>query len=86
MPTYEYKCKVCGLQFEKQQSITAPPAGECPKCRGQVTRLISGGTGFLFKGSSSANFSSNACPYEQGGQTCCGKSEPCGKPSCRDDE
>ncbi len=51
MPTYEYECTECGYRFELFQSITAPPARECPKCGGRVRRLISPGAGFIFKGS-----------------------------------
>ena len=51
MPTYEYECKACGHAFERFQSITARPVRTCPKCAGEVTRLISAGGGLLFKGS-----------------------------------
>lgn len=51
MPTYEYRCLDCGHQFEAFQSIQADPIRACPKCSGRVERLISGGTGLIFKGS-----------------------------------
>ena len=51
MPTYEYECNKCGHDFERFQSITARPVKTCPKCGGKVTRLISAGSGVLFKGS-----------------------------------
>ena len=53
MPTYEYKCKKCGYQFEEFQNITEKPLTKCPKkeCTGTVYRIISSGAGFLFKGS-----------------------------------
>jgi putative FmdB family regulatory protein len=52
MPTYEYACEACGHQFEEFQSIKADPIQKCPKCgKKKVKRLISGGAGFLFKGS-----------------------------------
>ncbi len=58
MPTYEYICKKCGLEFELSQSISAAPLKICPKelCgrkkwgRGPVTKKISAGAGLLFKG------------------------------------
>lgn len=50
MPTYEYQCRKCGHKFEKFQSITAAPVKTCPKCRGRVARLVSGGAGIIFKG------------------------------------
>jgi putative FmdB family regulatory protein len=51
MPTYQYKCKKCDYRFEEFQSITDKPIASCPECGGKVVRLISGGSGFLFKGS-----------------------------------
>ena len=51
MPTYEYKCGKCGYEFEKFQSIKDNPLKICPKCKGEVKRLISAGAGFIFKGS-----------------------------------
>jgi len=51
MPTYEYECTQCTHEFEQFQSITADPLKECPKCEGEVKRLISLGGGVLFKGS-----------------------------------
>ena len=51
MPTYEYECRKCGHIFEKFQSITAAPVKTCPKCKGRVARLVSGGAGIIFKGS-----------------------------------
>lgn len=51
MPTYEYRCKTCGCEFEEFQSIVDTPLTECPKCSGLVERLISGGGGLLFHGS-----------------------------------
>ncbi|MFH1691947.1 MAG: FmdB family zinc ribbon protein [Candidatus Omnitrophota bacterium] len=50
MPTYDYACKNCGHHFEQFQSITAEPLKECPKCKKEVVRLISSGSGFIFKG------------------------------------
>ncbi len=51
MPTYEYQCQKCKKRHEAFQSITAKPLTTCPKCGGKLTRLISSGSGFLFKGS-----------------------------------
>ncbi len=51
MPTYEYQCKKCCYTFEKFQSITAKPLQHCPKCNGEVFRLISKNGSFILKGS-----------------------------------
>ena len=62
MPTYEYECTVCGLQFEKQQNMKDEPLRICPECGAPVQRRISGGTGFIFKSSGAARRDSNkAC-------------------------
>ncbi len=51
MPTYEYECTKCNHAFEEEAPITAPPRQRCPNCRGKVQRLVSGGTGIVFRGS-----------------------------------
>ncbi len=53
MPTYEFKCQAvldgypCAHEWEEFLSIKAPDPEGCPKCKskGQVLRLISGGSG-----------------------------------------
>ena len=51
MPTYEYECLHCAYRFESFQKITDPPLEACPKCQRKVKRLISSGSGIIFKGS-----------------------------------
>lgn len=51
MPTYQYKCPQCGFEFEEFQKMTDLSIEVCPKCKGRTHRLVSGGAGFLFKGS-----------------------------------
>lgn len=51
MPTYQYKCLKCDYRFEEFQLMTEQSLSQCPQCSGAVERLISGGAGFLFKGS-----------------------------------
>jgi len=50
MPTYEYK-REDGTTFEVLQSMSEEPLKVCPTTGQPVKRLISGGTGLLFKGS-----------------------------------
>ncbi|MGC9399206.1 MAG: FmdB family zinc ribbon protein [Anaerolineae bacterium] len=50
MPLYEYKCKECGLRFERRQHFSDPPVDTCPECQGEVVRLIQP-AGIIFKGS-----------------------------------
>jgi len=51
MPTYEYACTACGHAFERFESIIAKPNKSCEKCKKKkAERKISGGGGFLFKG------------------------------------
>jgi len=51
MPTYEYECLSCGITFELFQKMSEPPLDKCVKCQGSVRRVVSGGTGVIFKGS-----------------------------------
>jgi putative FmdB family regulatory protein len=51
VPTYEYRCKMCGHQFEAFQRMSDEPLKECPKCGKPVERMISSGMGIIFKGS-----------------------------------
>ncbi|RPH93309.1 zinc ribbon domain-containing protein [candidate division KSB1 bacterium] len=84
MPIYEYECQSCGLKFERRQAITEDSIRECPECRGEVRRLVSGGAGFILQGSGEGRMGRNgqACSLEQGGKTCCGREERCGEPPC----
>ncbi len=50
MPTYQYRCKKCQFEFEERQSITADALTDCTQCDGKVERVITGGSGFIFKG------------------------------------
>ncbi|MBN1546123.1 MAG: zinc ribbon domain-containing protein [Syntrophaceae bacterium] len=84
MPTYEYECESCGLRFEQWQGINETPVMQCPECDGKVSRLISGGAGFILKGTGSGGASqkSGSCAFEQTGRTCCGRNERCGNSTC----
>jgi len=86
MPTYEYECAECGLKFERRQAITEAPLVECPACGGGVRRLISGGTGFILKGSGHGRAGrGGGCALEETGRTCCGRDARCGSASCGDE-
>jgi putative FmdB family regulatory protein len=51
MPTYEYRCRKCGHQFEVFHGMRDDAPRRCPKCRGRAQRVPAGGAGLLFKGS-----------------------------------
>ena len=54
MPTYEYICNECGERFENFQTMASRPLTKRPNCDEKdcnVTRVISGGSGLIFKGS-----------------------------------
>ena len=54
MPTYEYLCDGCGEKFDFFQSMTSPPLKKHPDCKhsdSSVKRIVSGGSGLIFKGS-----------------------------------
>ncbi|MBN1938450.1 MAG: zinc ribbon domain-containing protein [Candidatus Aminicenantes bacterium] len=88
MPTYEYRCERCGSSFERRQSMTEPPVEVCPGCGGPVRRIVTGGAGFIIKGSGSgrAAAADSSCSLERSGTTCCGRDERCGKPPCRGEQ
>ena len=50
MPIYDYACKACGHEFEREQRIHDAPVRKCPECgKLQAKRLISR-TSFVLKG------------------------------------
>ena len=54
MPTYDYICNECGERFENFQTMSSRPLAKRPNCEEKncnVTRVISGGSGLIFKGS-----------------------------------
>ncbi|WP_349246926.1 FmdB family zinc ribbon protein [Anaerobaca lacustris] len=82
MPTYEYKCSVCGNTFERFHSMTADPVKTCPDCGGEVRRLISGGVGIVLKGSNPDAGAAGGRPACGRAQTCCGRDTPCDHRPC----
>jgi putative FmdB family regulatory protein len=52
MPTYTYRCKACGHEFDELQRISDETLVTCPKCnQPALVRVIGGGAGLHFKGS-----------------------------------
>ena len=51
MPTYDYICDKCQKTFEFFQSMSDDPIKNCPECKNDIRRLVSGGTGLIFRGS-----------------------------------
>jgi len=53
MPTYQYRCKQCGEEFEKEQSFSDDSTPKCPGCGTRSKKNISkvfGAVGISFKG------------------------------------
>jgi putative FmdB family regulatory protein len=50
MPLYEYQCTSCSERMEILQGINDPPYSRCPKCGGEMKKLISS-PAIQFKGS-----------------------------------
>ena len=85
MPTYDYECTTCRHTFETFQSMKADPLTDCPSCgASDLRRVISGGTGVIFKGSgfyvNDSRGSSKTTGSESGGaETGAAKTESCAK-------
>ena len=83
MPTYTYQCHSCAYLFEKEQKITDSPLTTCPKCGGPVKRVITGGLGFILKGSGfyATDYKRNSTPQKaEKKEGCCGQTNPCSNP------
>ena len=51
MPTYNYYCHKCDTHFSYFQKMNELPLLTCKECRSKIERVITGGTGLIFKGS-----------------------------------
>ena len=51
MPTYNYYCSECDTHFSYFQKMSESHKSICNNCGGKIKRLITGGTGLIFKGS-----------------------------------
>src|SRR5512134_1640863 len=50
MPVYEYHCKACDHEFEREQRITDEPVRTCPSCGARQVRKLISQTSFVLKG------------------------------------
>ncbi|MBM9432482.1 FmdB family transcriptional regulator [Flaviflexus sp. JY899] len=50
MPTYSYRCKACGNEFDIQQSFSDDALTVCESCGGELRKLFNS-VGIVFKGS-----------------------------------
>ena len=50
MPLYEYQCAQCHSKIEVIQRVSDPPQTHCPKCGGDMKKVISA-PAIQFKGS-----------------------------------
>jgi len=41
MPVYEYECSPCRVIYEVRHGVKDAPPEHCPRCRGDLARLIS---------------------------------------------
>ena len=51
MPTYNYYCGECDDHFSCFQKMSEEPFSICKECGNTIQRIITGGTGLIFKGS-----------------------------------
>ena len=75
MPIYEYQCKQCGERHEIIQRISEDPLTHCPKCGGEMKKLISSpaiqfkGSGFYKTDYASSGSSSSSAKSETKSET-----------------
>ena len=50
MPIYGYRCRSCGHEFEVLQKMSDAPLKTCPKCSGQLAKIVYA-AGIVYKGS-----------------------------------
>ncbi|GAA3509218.1 FmdB family zinc ribbon protein [Georgenia daeguensis] len=82
MPTYAYRCTVCGNEFEVKQSFSDDALTVCSECGGALRKLFNS-VGVVFKGSgfyrtdsrSGSTASSPAAPKETSSSTSSSSSE-----------
>jgi hypothetical protein len=68
--------------------MSDPALTDCPKCGGELERLIGGGVGIIVKGGNGGRgefpeCGGGACGIDPSqGTTCCGGEGPCDSPPC----
>jgi putative FmdB family regulatory protein len=68
MPVYEYLCKACGHEFEREQRISEDPIKKCPSCGAlKAVRQISR-TSFVLKGGGWYSDLYGSKPAKSGGE------------------
>lgn len=50
MPVYEYICKACDHEFEREQRISDNPIKKCPECGAMKAKRLISRTSFVLKG------------------------------------
>jgi putative FmdB family regulatory protein len=50
MPVYEYICKACDHEFEREQRISDNPIKKCPECGSMKAKRLISRTSFVLKG------------------------------------
>lgn len=77
MPTYAYRCTVCGNEFEVKQSFSDDALTVCSECGGSLRKLFNS-VGVVFKGSgfyrtdsrsSSSSSSTSSAPAKESSST-----------------
>ena len=70
MPLYEYQCMACNERSEILQKISDPPYSHCPKCGGEMKKLISS-PAIQFKGSGfyKTDYASPSSPSSSSSET-----------------
>lgn len=68
MPTYSYRCRDCGVEFDTQQSFSDATLTECPECKGTLRKLFSP-VGVTFQGSGFYRTDSRADAKKQSAST-----------------
>jgi putative FmdB family regulatory protein len=75
MPVYEYLCKACGHEFEREQRISEDPIKKCPGCGAlKAVRQISR-TSFVLKGGGWYSDLYGSKPAKSGGEDAAASTE-----------